>query len=193
MRHVVVHSMGELIREIKKDLKQKDRALDRAAKRAARRTAQYMAGAARREVPVAFGDLRDSIHAVGTKVIIDAPHAAAVENGSRPHWPPLEPLIKWVKLRGFQGLIALDRGSSMLDKLPGPTTAAHAINTALSLRHHMAQGADEEQAARRIAGAIAAHIAKFGTKPTHFVAKQIPRARAFLAEEVEAALATAAE
>lgn len=33
----------------------------------------------------------------GGRVAVDAPHAAVVENGSRPHWPPLQPLIDWAQ------------------------------------------------------------------------------------------------
>src|SRR5258706_767286 len=57
-------------------------------------------------VPVAFGELRETVHATGTKIVVDAPHAAPVEVGSRPHWVPLEALIKWVKLRAAQGLLS---------------------------------------------------------------------------------------
>lgn len=49
--------------------------------------------------PADVGVLRRSVHAEetakGAEIIIDAPHAAAVEHGSRPHFPPLAPLIEW--------------------------------------------------------------------------------------------------
>jgi len=60
----------------------------------------------KRRVPVAFGELRESVHAEesdrGVAIVVDAPHAAPVETGSRPHTPPLAPLVAWVKLRGAQ-------------------------------------------------------------------------------------------
>lgn len=31
----------------------------------------------------------------GADIKVDAPHAPFVEYGTRPHWPPLEPLILW--------------------------------------------------------------------------------------------------
>ena len=81
------------------------------------------------DIPVAFGPLRESLHVDAIEfmhghvsVVIDAPHAAAVEIGSRPHIPPLEPLVKWVKLRGMQ---ALRKGGDR-KKLLGKTSAYHA-------------------------------------------------------------------
>src|ERR1700723_2746681 len=62
-------------------------------------------------IPVAFAELRGPLHVDATealeghvRIVLDAPHACAVEEGSRPHTPPLEPLIAWVKLRGMQGI-----------------------------------------------------------------------------------------
>ena len=52
-------------------------------------------------VPVASGELRDSIHVDGDSIVADAPHAWPVENGSVPHMPPVEPLIAWCRLRGI--------------------------------------------------------------------------------------------
>jgi hypothetical protein len=31
----------------------------------------------------------------GGRINVDAPHAAPIENGTRPFWPPLQPLIDW--------------------------------------------------------------------------------------------------
>lgn len=45
--------------------------------------------------PVAFEDLKKSVHAEGNEVVVDAPHAVAVEVGSRPHVAPLAPIIAW--------------------------------------------------------------------------------------------------
>lgn len=53
-------------------------------------------------VPVASGELRDSIHVEGREIVADAPHAWVVELGSMPHMPPVEPLIKWATLKGFE-------------------------------------------------------------------------------------------
>lgn len=49
-------------------------------------------------------DLRVSVHAefsaLGQAALVcDAPYAVAVEVGSRPHWMPIEPLVKWVQVK----------------------------------------------------------------------------------------------
>lgn len=54
---------------------------------------------------VAHGTLKDSVRAHnladGAFVAIEAPHADAVEHGSRPHWPPIQPLIDWALVKGL--------------------------------------------------------------------------------------------
>lgn len=52
-------------------------------------------------VPFAFGELHNSVHPEGRQLVADAPHAAAVEVGSLPHMPPVEPIEKWCELKGF--------------------------------------------------------------------------------------------
>jgi len=63
--------------------------------------------------PVAFGDLKRSIGAEptadGAKITIDAPHAAHVEYGTLPHFPPLGPLIRWCQLKGAENPFAMAR------------------------------------------------------------------------------------
>jgi hypothetical protein len=73
-------------------------------------TAEKGADYVKTRVPFAFKDLRDSVRAAPdragrglSRIIADAPHAQAVEVGSRPHWAPIAPLLKWVNLR-FKGL-----------------------------------------------------------------------------------------
>lgn len=47
------------------------------------------------------GELARSVEASslprGGRLDVDAPHAAAIENGTRPFWPPLQPLIDWAQ------------------------------------------------------------------------------------------------
>jgi hypothetical protein len=51
------------------------------------------------------GQLRQSVQVTkitgGWLVVVDAPHAAIIEHGTRPFWPPLAPLIEWVTRKGF--------------------------------------------------------------------------------------------
>lgn len=171
--------MKHLARLLKRKQEDLHRSMARAAKKAARKHARHL----RRNMPVASSDLRDSVHVVGSKVIVDAPHAAAVERGSRPHWPPFEPILKWVKLRGFQGLVS----DKQLARLPGTTTAGAARSIASQIRDRMQVGADDAiavDAPEQIARAIQASIAKHGTKPQWYMRSSIPAARGFLAESV---------
>lgn len=86
----------------KRDMQNLVGRLDRAAERAAELAAAEIAANA----PKATGFLASSIHAVGYRIVCDAPYALAVERGSRPHWPPIEPIIAWVTLKGFTGISA---------------------------------------------------------------------------------------
>ena len=123
---------------------------------AIKKTATAGTTVVKRNVPVAFGELRESVHATGTKIVIDAPHAAPVEVGSRPHWMPLAPLIAWVRLRGAQGLLSRrERG-----RLPGTTTRAHADGIASQFRAMEKGGALDADAPVQIARAIQRAIAK---------------------------------
>lgn len=54
----------------------------------------------RAAAPKASGALRDSVEIEGNEVVVNAPHAVAVEVGQRPHVAPLAPLIKWAETIG---------------------------------------------------------------------------------------------
>jgi hypothetical protein len=199
MKTIRVKGLRGLSSALKKMAREKEKLLDQAARKAAQRHRSYIAAT----MPVAFGELRASVRVEGTRVVVDAPYAAAVERGSRPHWMPLEPLIKWVKLRGFQGLASAKSQA----RLPGNTTMRHATNVAAQLADHRRggsgfagpetafsawshpEGGEEDSAARDVAKAIQLAIALKGTKPTWFMRDSIPKAQAFLREEVHAALA----
>lgn len=101
-------SIGEALTAIRSDTKR----LDGRARRTVAKVARELRNTVVRDrVPRDFGELATSIHVDDrgpgrSDVVADAPHAAAVEVGSRPHMPPLAPLVKWVTLRGLQGLTA---------------------------------------------------------------------------------------
>lgn len=75
---------------------------------------------------VASGDLSRSVSTDslpdGARVTVDAPYAGAVEWGTRPHWPPIQPLIDWILLKGFAKAPSEARGM------------AYAVARAISLR-----------------------------------------------------------
>jgi hypothetical protein len=172
-------TMGAFSRKFQRDMGRVEQRLEAARTRAAQKTASYV----RAHVPVAFGELRDSVRAEGTRVIADAPHAQAVELGSRPHWMPLQPLIDWVTLRGFQGLHVSDKSRA---RLPGTTTLRHANQVGAQLRAAASEGTDTDSAAVGIAKAIQLSISIHGTKPHYFMRGAIPQARDFLTAEIEA-------
>ncbi len=148
------------------------------------KTASAGVSIVKRAVPVAFGELRESVHATGTKIVIDAPHAAPVEVGSRPHWVPLAPLVAWVKLRGAAGLLSRRERT----RLPGTTTRAHAESVAAGLRALERGGALDVEAPIQLARAIQAAIAKRGTKPHWFARSSLPEIRRALHSFIQQAL-----
>ncbi len=183
MKTIRVKGLAALGRELRKNLRKKERQIERARKRAAARGAAYV----RTHIPVAFGELRAAVKVIDGRIVVDARHAAAVERGSRPHWMPLEPLIKWVKLRGFQGLAS----SKSLGRMPGTTTSAHATRAAGDFERHR-RGGDigaetsftSLDAAYDIAKGIQLAIALKGTKPHWYMRDSVPVVRGFLREEI---------
>jgi hypothetical protein len=189
---VRVDSFKELERELRKDLRKKRRRVAGAVRKTARMGATYV----RRNLPVAFGELRNSIEAkdatarakgAAAKIVADAPHAAPVETGSRPHWPPLAPLIAWVKLRGMQGLTGR-KGKGPSKRLPGTTTRGHAQSIAGQLRGMESGGSLDVNAPERVARAIQAGIAKKGTKPHWYMRNAVPEVRKILHQNMEKAI-----
>ena len=176
---------SELARRLESLIRKHNRSrrsrIKKAVKKAAQRTAKHVK---QNTVPVAFRELADSIVALDSSVIADAPHADAVEVGSRPHVPPLGPLIAWVKLRGMQGL----RQISRLKKLKGPTTLHQALNVAAMFKRAERDGAVSLDTPEQIARAIQAAIARKGTKPHRYMMKAIPFAQEALFEEVSEAV-----
>lgn len=188
MKTIRVKGLRGLQKELGKSLRAKEAAIDKARRKAVNRQRAYLMS----HMPVAFGELRASVRVEGFTVVVDAPHAAAVERGSRPHWVPFEALLRWVKLRGFQGLAS----DSSLSRLPGTTTAGHARSIAAGIRERSEEsgyadwggGASDVGAPAAIARAIQVKIAREGTKPTWFMRDSLPVARGYLREEVRAAL-----
>lgn len=96
-----VKGRGGLARVLRRDMA----ALRSAVLDAVHETAAEGADVAIQTVPVAFGELVSSIRDIprerGATIRADAPHAKAVEVGSRPHWAPIAPLKKWCELKGM--------------------------------------------------------------------------------------------
>lgn len=117
--------------------------------------------------PKASGELWDSVGTVstpnGAQIVVDAPHAVAVELGSMPHMVPLDALVRWVKQRGMQGLSGRVRRADR-SQVRGVRASLKALER---------DGATPVEAPEQIARAIQAAIAKHGTKPQHYVEKSL--------------------
>ncbi len=137
-------------------------------------------------IPKAFGELAGSVRTRGhvdvgnLRVVVDAPHAAAVEIGSAPHKPNMEKLVAWVRLRGMQ---ALSRPRAL--HLLGSTTEHHAMRIkellsakvvrASALGKGLGRGrASPIDAPTQVAMAIAKSIEAKGTRPHWYARNSLP-------------------
>jgi hypothetical protein len=178
-------SLSDFVKAFERHTKAREARVRAAVPKTARLTGHY---AIEETIPVAHAELRDSLHTEdgppgNAQLIADAPHSAAVEVGSRPHMPPLAPLIEWVKLRGMQGLSDSGRIKPTRDwRLRPARTVARALR---AMQHGGSLSVDApEQIARAIQHAISVR----GTKPFHYMLRSVPFARSTLAELVKAAL-----
>jgi hypothetical protein len=182
-----VKSCGELVALLGRHQREREKSLLAAVGEAAKAGVLVI----KRRVPVAFGELRESVHAelnlLGAAIVIDAPHAVDVETGSRPHTPPLAALVEWVKLRGAQGLLT----TRQVGRLPGTTTARQARSIASTLGAMERGGALDVDAPERIARAIQKAIALRGTKPHWYARGALPDLHRILAAAIKDALAKA--
>jgi hypothetical protein len=205
------------LRDFAAQLRKDVRARKKRLATAVRKTAKEGAKLTRQYVPKAFEELADSIHPFDiepghSEIVADAPHAAAVENGSAPHMPPLEPLILWVELRGVQGLtktgnVASEHWLRNAKKSGYAVGAARTAQTiAKSLRGTLGRKGAAEWRARTEMGSLAAQelghdpavvaiaraiqmaIAKRGTKPRRYMQMAVPRTETLLGKYARAAL-----
>jgi hypothetical protein len=114
------------------------------------------------------GGMRQSVQVVllpdGGEVVVDAPHAPIMENGARPFWPPLAPLIAWVERKG------LVSRPKKLDTRRGKQLQRLA-NKQANVDRAKAYEKEVENVARLIQAKIAAH----GIEPRHYFAKAMAR------------------
>lgn len=185
-----VSSMRDLARLFAKHQRERERRVVQGVRKAVHAGVPIV----KAEEPVAFGELREGTKAVitstGGKVVVDSPHAAAAETGSRPHRPPIEPILAWVKLRGMQGL----KSEKQLRQLPGRTTAEHArsitaqIHAAEMTGRGIGGPAIAVDVPMQIARAIQNAIAKHGTKPHWYARQSLPKIVQALDRHVRAEL-----
>jgi len=172
-----------------KHQKAREKRVRAAVVRAARHGRRYIISFT---LPIAFRTLEKSLRVIdhgngNVELRADAPHAAAVETGSRPHWPPLAPLIAWVKLRGAQG-ISKRGGGSKGRAARGTTTRMQSKSIASALHAMESGGALDADAPEQVARAIQLAIARHGTKPHWYMRSAEPEIRANLDVQIRLAL-----
>lgn len=107
-----------------------------------------------------------SVHNIvkGAELRNDAPHAAIVEEGSRPHMPPREPIRQWL-IRNIEniGLSRLEEGLSapLVDNSGKPRKVKHNNDGEIT--------ASDNTVINQITFLICRGIAKKGTKPYHIL------------------------
>lgn len=192
MATYVVGGFKELEKLFKEHQKSRNRRIHKAVVRAARHGRWYVI---QFTLPIAFRTLEKSLQVVArkgsVKLVADAPHAAAVEVGSRPHWPPLEPLIRWVKLRGMQALKdnpkRRPRGTTSVEH----ATAIGGVLKAMAVPEaggEFTQLVGDIDAPEQIARAIQRAIGIGGTKPQWYMRSAVPEVKKHLDIEIRIAL-----
>lgn len=199
---MIFKSVRSAIAAISRDAKRAEKRAHRGVKKAARATIPIV----RKNVPRAFGELEASLHvedvADGSAIVADAPYAAAVEVGSRPHTPPLEPLIRWAKLRASQGQTKTGRVKKVnLEReknLQRSRRRLQAQRIATELRAREIKGKRGQYGRHSDVGALVAiargiqrAISKAGTKPAWYMRQAVPTAAEKLKEYVDEGIAAA--
>ena len=168
-------------RQWKAHCKRWEERVQEACMRSLRATRNYII---ERTLPIAFGGLRKSLQVrslgpgQGGALVSDCPYALAVEAGSRPHIPPLEPLVRWVKLRGLQGGAKELRGSS---------SHRQARTISGQLNQMAKNGANSISDPVKIARSIQHAIAKYGSQPHWWLKAAVPFAFETLDKEIKRA------
>ena len=175
-----VSSFKELGKLFAKHQRARKKRIKAAIVRTARHGRRYIISTT---LPIAFGELQRSLKVTtkgGVQIIADAPHAAPVETGSRPHWPPLAPLVAWVKKRGAQGLSK---------RKPRGTTSAIQAKSVAGMIKAMEQGGSVDTGApEQIARAIQRSIARSGTKPHWYMRSAMPEITSYLDIQIRIAI-----
>lgn len=186
---VVKVSLGRYAAKIQDDMSK----LDKKVIRAIRKTSGDAIRIIRNRTPKAFGHLKDSTYALTGPDIATvvggekANYAAAVEIGARPHVPPLEAIMKWVRLKGIQGLSKRGKIRQVVPSQNHPEYSsrrtahlvAHDIKS-LGFKGNKKRGAKHVgaytpiDAIEQVARAIQINISRVGIQPTHFVRGSLP-------------------
>lgn len=160
-------------------LKATDKKLRAAVKLAVLEAAAVGAEIVSRDAPVDTGRLKQSVvvrkrgPSGHPEIIARAPYAGPVEVGSRPHWVPLTPLVRWVRRHGAAFNLAKRRPS--VGTTPARSAAAQKRRDRAVMRR-----AKYDRGVIATARAIQLAIAKRGTKPKWYMKRNLPRLRQVL-------------
>ncbi len=182
--------------QLNRALNNETRKVQRAAKRAAAATANKGARVVAAKVPKAFGALRSSVDGEGTttggRIVADAPHAAFVERGTRPHMPPLKPIEAWVRLRVGQALTSTGGAFRSGKKATGFESMAKEVHSSVltakgrvSRRQGTSMEIGSKGPIRQMAFVVARAIAKRGTKPHWYARASLSTLRGILDSEMK--------
>jgi hypothetical protein len=127
-------------------------------------------------VPVATGNLKASFdimpsqspnllgYQVGTPLNAIS-YAPYIEFGTRPHYPPFEPIRRWVELKVQPQVKAVGINYSPIHKRMLPAKKGTKV----------LKGTNRDAEIRRVTFAIIRHIAKFGTRAQRFMGNTLQR------------------
>ncbi len=168
-------------------------------------TALICAEVVAKAAPVDTGMLKNSVVAerLGptlSRIVARAPHAGILELGSRPHMPPLAPILAWVTRH--KGNFAAHRPAAAK---AGGTKRSVRLGTRIKraikrILRRFGIGPKKAAAMRKpkpaltevqlleIANLVRWKIYKHGTKPTHWMRKTLPRQSRILAAVLRRAL-----
>lgn len=170
-----------------------------AVQKGVRRGAMRSVALLTRKTPVDQGIMKNAWKyvevggSVGSPVIArvdnSAPHAGIVERGARPHMPPLEPILEWVK-RHLKTLGL--RAPRWKNPKFGPWKNARAYaRHEERIRSHVSATADFEDDVLKVAEAIRWKIFKHGQKGLFIVRNSLDEIRELVNDEVNKAIARA--
>jgi Bacteriophage HK97-gp10, putative tail-component len=151
------------------------------ARRAALRAANRGMGILVRRTPADTGHMRRAWRVKplknGARIENTAPYAGVVEFGARPHYPPWEPIIRWVARQQKVSLSGYDL--SVYGR-------AFPIGQPKGVR-----GARKDFAVQWVVAMARGLVDKIGLEgqePTHFIRKELPKLRKIFASEMAAEL-----
>lgn len=114
----------------------------------------------------------------GADLYNDVPYVGVLEAGSRPHRPPIMPILEWVVRKFGLNLELLDAGGSHEDEKKAMKRAKQSFE---SIK-------DVPWRTYRFAEAIAEKIEREGSEPHYMVKNNLPKLEAIAKREVEKAL-----